>query len=164
MQSLKKHPFDQFLEIFGILLVLASFILPAINYQNLPDSIPRHFNSDGLPNAYGSKGIIWLLPITGFILYLVIGVVSHIPSLINLPFKPDPERLEYFQMKYARMLRILNAGMVFLFAFINYGTIQIGLGNQTQLPDYFSLIALIFFIGVPISYVLFDFLKSNKSR
>ena len=158
----RKRPFDRFLEIFGILVVLASFILPSIYYQSLPDILPRHFGSDGLPDAYGSKGIIWVLPIVGLILFLIVGVVSNVPGLINLPFKPDPEKTDFYQSKYSRMIRILNVFMVCLFASITYNTIQIGLGNQTQLPTYFTLVSLLIFIGIPLIYILPDLLNAKK--
>lgn len=164
MPTPRKQPMDLFLEVFGILMVLVSFILPAIYYSSLPDSLPRHFGSDGQPDAYGSKGIIWVLPSVGFILYLTIGLISNVTGLINLPFKPKPEKIDFYQSKYARMIRILNVIMVSIFTYITYNTIEIGMGNQTQLPTYFAPFSLIFFIGVCLIYVLPDLLKNGKQK
>lgn len=160
----KKQPFDLFLEIFGILVVLASFILPAIYYQSLPDSLPRHFGPDGQPDAYGSKGIIWVLPSVGFILFLTIGLISNVPGLINLPFRPKPEEMESNQLKYSRMIRILNVFMVCLFAHLTYTTIQIGLGSHTQLPGYFTAFSVFFLLGIPLLYVLPDLIRARKQK
>lgn len=160
----KKQPLDLFLEIFGILVVLVSFILPAIYYSSLPDSLPRHFGADGQPDAYGSKGIIWVLPSVGFILYLTIGLVSNAPGLINLPFRPDPEKIESYQRKYSRMIRILNVFMICLFTSITYTTIQIGLGNQVQLPSYFTTLSFVVLLGIPLLYVLPDLISARKQK
>jgi uncharacterized membrane protein len=162
MPKLKKHPLDLAFEILGIIAIIVSFALPAFYYQDLPDSLPRHYGSDGLPDAYGGKGIIWVLPIVGSILFIIIGLVSNIPSLINLPFQPDPEKTEIYQRKYARMVRILNVGMVCIFAYLTYNTIQIGLGDQTQLPTYFTPVALLFFLGIPLIFMLPDLLRAKK--
>jgi uncharacterized membrane protein len=164
MPTPRKQPIDFFLEIFGILIVLASFILPAIYYSSLPDSLPRHFGSDGQPDAYGSKGIIWVLPSIGFILYLIIGLIGNVLGWINLPFNPDPEKIDFFQSKYSRMIRVINVIMVCLFSYVTYNTIEIGLGNQTQLPTYFISLFLIFLIGICLIYVLPDLLKNRKQK
>lgn len=160
----RKQPLDRFLEIFGILVVLASFVLPAVYYSSLPDSLPRHFGSDGQPDAYGSKGIIWVLPSVGFILFLTIGMISNVPSLLNLPFKSDPEKIGSYQRKYSRMIRILNVLMVCLFTYINYTTTQIGLGNQAQLPSYFTPLSFVFLLGIPLLYVLPDLIMARKQK
>lgn len=148
--KLKKHPLDIIIEITGIFVILTTFLLLAINYQSLPDSLPRHYGSDGVPDAYGAKGIIWVLPIMGLVLYLVIGLISNVPSVINLPFKPNPENAERYQRKYARMLRLLNVVMVCIFAFLTYQSAQIGLGTQSQLPVYFKPVSLFLLFGIPM--------------
>ncbi len=162
MPKFKKHPLDLTFEILGISAIIVSFALPAFYFQDLPDSFPRHFGSDGLPDAYGGKGIIWVYPIVGAILFIIIGLISNIPSMINLPFQPNPENTEISQRKYARMIRILNVGMVCILVFITHNSIQIGLGNQTQLPDYFTPISLLFFFGTPLIFILPDLLKAKK--
>lgn len=164
MASSRKQTIDIFLEILGILIVITSFLLPSIYYQSLPDSLPRHFGSDGLPDAYGSKGIIWVLPMVGFILFLIVGLISNIPGLINLPFKPDPEKIDFFQRKYSRMIRILNVVIACLFTYITSNTIQIGLGNKTQLPTYFTPVTFLFLLAIPLIYVLPDLIKNGKQK
>lgn len=160
----KKQTLDISLEISGIAIILASFLYLALTYQTLPDLLPRHYGSDGLPDAYGGKGIVWVLPIVGLILYMVIGLISNFPSLINLPFTPKPENVEKYQRKYARMIRILNVVMVGTFAFLTYQTVQIGLGNQTQLPTYFTLFSLVLLVGIPLIFVIPDWIKARKEN
>ncbi len=48
-----------------ILLVVPLVIVSAANiiaWPHLPDQIPIHFNLQGEPNDWGSRGMIWLLP------------------------------------------------------------------------------------------------------
>lgn len=159
---MKKQPLDIILEIIGIIAIIVSFVLPAYYYQDLPESLPRHFGSDGLPDAYGGKGFIWVLPVMGFFLFLIIGLISNIQGIINLPFKTSPEKMEFYQKKYGRMIRILNVAMVCFFALLTNITIQIGLGNNTQLPDYFNFIGLLVFFGIPLIYIIPDLMKAKK--
>lgn len=162
--KLKKQPLDSFLEIIGVVVILGCFLYLTLIYKSLPDSLPRHFGSDGVPDAYGGKGIIWVLPIVGLILYLIVGLISYAPDLINLPFKPSPEKTEFYKMKYSRMLRILNVAMVCIFAFLTFQSAQIGFGNQPQLPQYFSLVAITLLLGIPLIFVIPDLIKARKQN
>lgn len=162
--KLKKHPFDIFLEIIGLIIIFGCFLFLALNYESLPDSLPRHYGSDGVPDAYGAKAIIWVLPIFGFFLYFVLGFISYLPGLINLPFNPSPENIEHYQRKYARMIRFLNVVMVGTFAFFTYQSVQIGLGTQSQLPGYFKLVSLGLLLGIPLIYLIPDMLKAKRKK
>lgn len=164
MKKSKIHPFDLILDILGITAILALFAIPAIFYQGLPDSLPRHYGPDGLPDAFGGKGVIWGLPILGFFMYLVIRFISTLPELINLPFKVNPSESESQKRKYGRMIRILNVGIIFLFVFFTYNTIQIGLGTQTQLPSGFKAMALLLLFGIPSIFLILYWLKSRKFK
>ncbi len=164
MGKLKKHPLDKILEITGIIIILTCFIFVALNYSSLPESMPRHYGLDGKPDAFAGKGIVWILPVFGIFLYMIIGVISNIPSLINLPFKPEPEKLEYYHLKYARMIRILNVVVMCLFTFLTYQSIQIGFGNQTQLPRSFTAISLVLILGIPVYFILPDLIKAHKLK
>jgi uncharacterized membrane protein len=158
----KKNPLDILLEITGMIVILGCFVFLALNYQDLPDSLPRHYGADGVPDAYGGKGIIWVLPAIGLVLYIVIGLISHVPGLINLPFRTAPEQVEIHQRRYARMIRILNVAMVCIFAFLTFHSAQIGFGNQSQLPQYFSLVAITLLLGIPLIYVIPDMVKARR--
>lgn len=164
ISKLKKHPLDIVLEILGVIVILGCILFLVLNYQSLPDSLPRHYGSDGLPDAYSAKGIIWVLPIMGFILFMVIGLISNVPSLINLPFKPRPEQVDFHQKRYARMVRILNLVMVCIFAFLTYQSAQIGLGVQTQLPGYFKVLSLGLLFGIPLIYVIPDLVNARRHQ
>ncbi|MDF2156792.1 DUF1648 domain-containing protein [Algoriphagus sp. CAU 1675] len=164
MKKNRIHPFDLILDILGIIGILALFAIPAIFYQELPDSLPRHFGSDGMPDAYGGKGVIWVLPILGFFMYLVLRFISTLPELINLPFKVNPSEGESQKRKYGRMIRVLNVVLIFTFVFLTFNTIQIGLENNTQIPSEFKPIALLLLFGIPSIFLIPDWLKSRKFK
>lgn len=158
--KLKKHPIDIFLETIGIIIILGCFLFLALNYG----SLPRHYGSDGVPDAYSAKGIIWVLPIMGLILYMVFGLISNVPSLINVPIKSSPEKVEFHQRKYSRMIRIPNLVIVCIFAFLTYQSALIGLGVQSQLPGYFKVVSLGLLFGIPLIYVIPDMIKARNQK
>lgn len=64
----------------ALLANLALFAYLALRFDNLPDPLPMHFDSAGLPDRIESKNGIFALPIIGitiFVLNLGLGVVIH---------------------------------------------------------------------------------------
>ena len=56
LTKIKNQPLDLIIEPLGVVAVIVSFALPAFYYSDLPDTLPRHYNSDGLPDTYIGKG------------------------------------------------------------------------------------------------------------
>ncbi|MHC5596804.1 MAG: DUF1648 domain-containing protein [Nostoc sp.] len=50
-------------------------------WSTLPDTIPVHFGFDGQANGWGSKKVLWLLPIIG-----LAGLLSSTNSRFQLKF------------------------------------------------------------------------------
>ena len=61
--------------------------------SNLPDKIPIQFNGLGEPKNYRSKNFIWLFPIVGGFLYIILTTLSQFPQLYNFPVKITPENI-----------------------------------------------------------------------
>jgi uncharacterized membrane protein len=55
------------LELIPLLLLFLAFYLTFINYPNLPDRIPSHFNIQGLPDGWGSKEEILIYPVSALV-------------------------------------------------------------------------------------------------
>lgn len=63
-------------EALSVLLILASFIVIVLNYDNLPDTIPSHFTFSGKPNDFSGKESIWLLSVFGVLQYIMLTVIT----------------------------------------------------------------------------------------
>ena len=44
--------------------------------DRLPDRVPTHFDISGRPNAWGSPGMLWILPAVGLGLYLLMTLLE----------------------------------------------------------------------------------------
>jgi len=52
-----------FRELFLLILTVLPIIYLLINWNNLPNQIPIHFGSNGVPNGYGSKMFLLFFPL-----------------------------------------------------------------------------------------------------
>jgi uncharacterized membrane protein len=80
--ALNFGPFDWFLEGIAAAGMILLLLLPAVYYTELPDTIPQHFNARGEADGFGPKITLWILPILGVVLYMILTILVRIPSII----------------------------------------------------------------------------------
>jgi uncharacterized membrane protein len=144
---------DRLLEIFGVAGMVLLIALPVFYFNDLPDTIPVHFNLLGEPDRYGSRNSIWALPAIGLFLFVTI---IFIPKMLihfnNTDF--DSEEKKYRFLNAMRMVRLINMLVVFMFSSITYYTILISLGNPTGLWNYSTLFFLLLIFVVIIVFII----------
>ncbi len=109
----------------GGLAVMFWVTYSAFNGPNpLPDRIPTHFDAAGNPNGWGSPQTLWLLPVLGASLYLVITVVSQFPASFRYSVQVTEANRARLQEVTLDMLAWFKAELVCLFAVLQWWMIQ----------------------------------------
>ena len=99
---------DYIIELVSITLLLVMWYFTISNYAELPDTVAMHFNAKGEPDDYGSKGMIWLLPILGTVIYFIMLVLTKYPHLHNYMVNiTEKNALKNYRFSI-RVLRIVN--------------------------------------------------------
>jgi uncharacterized membrane protein len=130
----------------------AQFVMKAA-----PATIPTHFNIQGVPDSYGGKASFIFLPIVGIVLYTLL---ARYPHIYNYP-RPITQENSARQYRLARTLLLwLNLVVCWLFAYIQWGTIQAAL-HQTQ--GLFAGV-LIGAITIPLFSVVFYLVVSAREK
>ena len=132
----------------GAALLLAATVFVLVRWSGLPDRIPTHFNAAGQPDGYGGKsGLIGLL-VTGWVMYVLVTVLSFFPSTWNMPGKNRPNGLR----AGADMLAVLRPLLALIFAWITVCTaLGRGLGAWF-LPVTLGVLLLDLVVGVVRAY------------
>jgi uncharacterized membrane protein len=149
--KIELSPTDRLIETLGFIALLALIGLPLYYYNQLPDSIPRHFGLNGEPDAYSGKAIIWTLPAIGLILFSGMYWLNKHPHIFNYPQEITEENAERLYTGATRMMRSLNTTIAFVFAYISFSTIRTALGEQAGLGTWFSPVfisALLLIVGL----------------
>ena len=109
---------SQFFTLFFLVLGLAQF---AWYYPQLPDQVATHFNSEGLPDAWGDKGSFLFSLLLAYLVVVVAvlpwpWIINRVPhSLLNLPRKDywlAPERSETTMANLKEQLHWFNVATV----------------------------------------------------
>ena len=139
-----------------ILIALIPFIYLAFIWNNLPETVPMHWNGKGEIDRYGSKNELWsmtaMLSGLGYFLFLIIPKIDPKGKLSKMGNKLDNLRLMMaLFMSALPMFIIYNVQQseskpTFIFALI--GLLFAGLGN------YFKTIKPNYFIGIKTPWTL----------
>lgn len=106
---------DKIMEILGWGLTGVIWGLVVFNYQDLPDTIPIHFNAKGEADAFGHKSYIWILPLLGTGIFLGLTLLNRVPHHFNYLVNITPENATRQYRLATRMLRVLKLIIVFIF-------------------------------------------------
>ena len=74
---------DMVLEILGWVAIVGIWTLTLINYFELPEIIPTHYNGAGKADGFGNKANILTLPIVSTILFVGMTILNKYPHVFN---------------------------------------------------------------------------------
>jgi uncharacterized membrane protein len=134
------------------LITLLSLVLSY--WPRLPDVIPTHFGFSGEADAWGSKGMLWILPVAALFIYIALTGVSYFPHLYNYPWAITAENAQRQYIFSRTFLGFLKTEIVWFFTYIEWITIQVSLGTKAGLGSSFLPVFLIIIFGTLIIYMI----------
>lgn len=137
-------------EIAGVIILLSLISYVALQWGDLPEKIPTHYNFSGQADAWGSKSAPLYLPGAALLVWILLTVVSFFPSLWNYPVKVTPENAEFLYRCSLNLMVFLKLELIILFSCITYFAI-----NTKNLPVWLTPVAL----AVIFASVLFPVIK-----
>lgn len=152
---------DKVFELLGLLALIAIWVLLLMNYSNLPDTIPTHFNGFGEIDAFGTKRNILVLPILATVFYIVLTLVNKVPYLLNYPVTINKENVLRIFTHTTKLVRFLKLVLVVILGQIEYKTIQIAHGEAEGLGVWFLPYTLGFTL-IPIIFFAVKIVKDSK--
>lgn len=142
-------------ELIPLLLVFLGVYLVANSYPSLPDTIPTHFDLQGVPDEWDSKRDLFVFPIMGAGIYILMTVIGMLVAagkdprrFINLPLNRKANlseaQMEELRIFMVRSLLALKFAMESLFTYSVYISIEVAKGRASGLgPPWFIFLAMI---------------------
>jgi uncharacterized membrane protein len=140
--NLKPSRSDYILEAISLWLLVATFLYAWISYQNLPETIPSHFNLKGEVDDHANKAFIFFLPAVSFLLYVVLTLINFFPHTFNYPVAITPMNAPKQYRLATRVLRVLKISLTTTFALILWSVVN----PQQQIFPSFLLAPMILVI------------------
>lgn len=137
---------ENILDVLSVLLMAAVFIYLFINWGDLPNRVPRHFNAAGEVDGWGGKGFMWFLPVMGAFLFALMSFISRFPHTFNYPVKVTMENAPRLYHAARQLILALKFEIVVLFSFISWKMVQIAYGRG-GLGPWFIILFIIVILG-----------------
>jgi uncharacterized membrane protein len=151
---------DKIIESIAWLLLCTMWVYIIIVYENLPETIPIHYNALGSPDNFGKKWMILSLPIVSTVLFIGLTFLNYFPETFNYPIKINEDNA-LVQYTYAtRLIRYLKLVIVFIFGLTLFQTTRYPLNQNDGLGIWFLPMVL----GLIFIPLIFYVLKSVKSK
>jgi uncharacterized membrane protein len=151
---------DKAIELIGWVALVAIWILTMVNYSNLPDIIPIHYNGKGAVDSFGSKTNILTLLSIATVLFVGLTLLNRFPHIFNYPVNITNENAKKQYTLATRLIRYLKLIFVVIFGFIILRTIQTAKGQVDGLGTWFLPLLLVM-IFIPVIYVIVRSIKGK---
>lgn len=140
--KIKNSLADIIMEVLGLVMLIGTPLYLVIRWPSIPDKLPMHYNFAGEIDRWGGKGEVLFLVVMVWILYLMISLVEHFPSVWNTGVQVTPEnRMRVYRtLKY--MVKTLKLAMTLVFTFLIFNTVA-----GIPLPEWFTVVYVILIIG-----------------
>ena len=147
-----KFKFDtkqKIIEIINLSLLIFMIAYLIINWNNIGENVPIHYNSAGQSDSWGSKNSLIVLPIVTIIVNISMSGVLLCPQALNVPVKITEEN-------YVKVYDLTRDLMNFAKIAINISFLYITLmsANCKPLgPWFLPIFLIIIFMPIAIYYI-----------
>lgn len=142
---------DYSIIITAIVITAISWLYVFINYNDLPNEIPSHFNGKGIVDDYSEKYYLWIVLLVFTALQIFIYLIAKNTSIHNFQLKT---KLANF-----RAIIIFKPLLAALLLFIVYAIIQ---SSKNNIIEYKFLLPTIIGLAIITLTIMFTIIYKNK--
>jgi uncharacterized membrane protein len=148
---------DIILELITISLLFTTCAYTIVQYSNLPETVPTHFNAAGEADDFGHKSSIFIIPGIGIALYLLLFILNKYPHKHNYMVNITEENALKNYRFSNRVLRFVNLFCVALMAYITFIIVKSSEGQEFAIGQWFLPVIIGSSVVLPI--VLFIYMR-----
>ncbi|QHQ59811.1 DUF1648 domain-containing protein [Anaerocolumna sedimenticola] len=145
---IKKTKYDIFMNSICFILLIGVFLYLILNWSNIPDKIPGHYNALGTVDRWGDKNEIWLCPIISVLFYIALSVLERFPGAWNTGIQVTEKNREQVYRLLKNMLVTLKVIVVADFVFISVNS-----ALTKPMPAWFLPVFLILLFGTIVIFI-----------
>lgn len=147
--KIRKSKSEWVWDMIGGGLFIGAIVYLVISWSLIPDQVPGHYNGAGEVNRWGSKYELFILPIVGLFLWILLGVLERFPHAHNYPARLNESNVEAFYKNSRKLLNSLKNICLITFAYIMIQSIRVAVGDSQSLGLWFLPVFLLA-IAIPI--------------
>lgn len=155
----KYTKFQIILEVLTLLILISMIVFICIQWRNIPNQIPGHFNASGQVDRWGNKIEILIMPFFAILLYFIITVITFFPSTWNVPVGLNDDNKKAVYRCTKSMIILLKLEVMGDFFYITFY-----IATSQSLPQAFTSVVLIIIFGTIIFSLVRIILLSKTTK
>lgn len=132
-----RSAYEMVLETVGAIGLLLHGVLVMASWSSLPERIPHHFNLAGVPDGWGGKWVLLLMPAIAAVFYGGLTVIALNPRVWNWPVTITPENAAPQYAVGRSMLTWLKVEVAWLLLVITWSIVSVARGAAKGLGAWF---------------------------
>jgi len=157
---LKKTILDYFFESISIISLACSFFIIAYYWAKYPNSVAIHYNALGQADSFGSKWLLLILPLTGFLTFLGMTYLNRFPHIFNYPVEVNENNAKLLYTIGKRTISFMKMTVCLLVLYITCSQAFSIIFNRSGISIFIILLFVLLLIITPI----YAAVKMNKAR
>lgn len=130
-------------------MIIGIAIYLILNWANIPEKVPMHYNFAGKVDRFGNKSEIIILPIITVIMFSFMSVIEHFPQLWNTGVKVTDKNKEYVYRILKNMITTIKLIAVCVFTYLTMQTTLV-----IELPSMFLPAFMLILFGDILFWIL----------
>ncbi|MEH7238211.1 DUF1648 domain-containing protein [Bacillus sp. JJ1562] len=151
---------EKILVSLSVLFLLGIYVYIIINWSEIPDRVPTHFNFAGEPDSWGGKWSVLILPIIATFLFKTMLIIGMFPHIHNYPVEVTPENAEGLYRNSRKMLITMNFFLTFFLAIGALEMVTVAQGKE-GLGMWYMIGMLVSIFGT-MGYYMYKMIKLRK--
>ncbi len=155
--KLEKSGLERICDVLSVAGLAGFVILMLTQWQQLPATIPIHFNLAGEADGWGSKSTLLILPGVALFIYILMSVLGGSSKNINYPVRITPENAER-QYRLARhLLAVMKTAVILGLLGLTWLIVQAVSSASTHLGSWpvFLFVGGIFAVVIGYMFIAF---------
>ena len=141
---------DYLMEGVSIVSITITFVIFFVYWQKYPSDIPIHYNALGEIDSYGSKWILLILPIIGFLTYLGMSILNRYPYIFNYPIEVNELNAYSLYKIGKRTVLSLKMLICLLLLYISFAQVSSLIYNRVSVKLIIIILFILFITIIPI--------------
>ncbi len=149
--TLKPTALDLWLDRIAFAGMVFLWLFTLLNYNNLPGSIPIHYNLSGKVDGYGNKLTMLIGPFIATVITGGLSLLNKYPHIFNYPATVTEDNAERQYMLATRLLRFIKLSVVCIFLYMNIMIIHNARTNVSSM-NWWDLPLILLSIITPVTW------------
>ena len=116
---MKSNLFDKIMMVLSVLILLTATLFVIMNWGEMPEQIPSHYNFKGEVDNYGGKGILVFTLVMGWVMVLTFSILGMFPKYWNTGVERTPANEAAVNRIIRDMMSVMQLSLAAMFSYMS---------------------------------------------